>query len=79
MEDEDIEAPKRKIIELEAELVDAQSQEKKEKVKGPSFEIKEYEFSEVQEASNGRFKSRNDLYDKYKQYKDIYSKETLNL
>ena len=33
----------------------------------------------MQEASSDKFKSRNDLYDKYKQYKDIYSKESLKL
>ena len=64
--DEGSQAPKRKNIESDGELVEIEGKKKKENVKGPTFEIKEYEFSEVQEASSGKFKSRNDIYDKYK-------------
>ena len=44
--------------ELEGELVYIEGTKKKEKVK-------EYEFPELQEASSDRFKSRNELYDRY--------------
>ena len=49
---------------------------KKEKVRGTTFEIQEYEFSEVQEVSSDKFKSRTDLYDQYKKENDISSKKS---
>lgn len=47
---------KRKNIESDGELVEIEGKKRIENVKGPTFEIKEYEFSEVQEASSDRFK-----------------------
>ena len=70
---------KGKKNELEGELVEAESKKKKEKVKGPAFEIQEYDFSERQERPNNKFKSRNDLYDNYRKEKYVSSKEYLKL
>ena len=56
------------------EVVEAEIKKKKEKIRGSSFEVQEYEFSEVQEASSDKFKSKDDLYDRYKKDKEISSK-----
>ena len=53
------------------EVVEDEIIKRKEKFKGPSFEIQEYEFLEVHEASSDKFRSKTDLYDKYKKAKDI--------
>ena len=56
-------------IEVEGELVEVvktEAQKKQVKVKGPIFEMQQYEFSEVPQTSTDRFKSRAELYDKYK-------------
>ena len=74
--EENTETPKRKRIELEgetAEVVEAESKRKKEKAKGPVFEIQEYQFPKVQESSSHKFRSKTNLCDKYKKYKDISS------
>ena len=71
--------PKGKKTKLEGEIVEAEGKENKEKFKGPAFEIQEYDFSEVHEASSDRFRSTTDLYDKYKKDKDISLKESLKL
>ena len=52
MEDEESKAPKRQKIESKGELVKAKSNKKKQKFKGPAFEIQEYDFSEIGEGSS---------------------------
>ena len=49
------------------------------KVKGPSFEIKEYVFSDTPKNSTYQFKTRVELFDKYKYDKDIAKNESLKL
>ena len=61
------------------EVVEDEIIKRKEKFKGPSFEIQECEFSEVDEESSVKFRSKTDLFDAYKKDKDISSKESLNL
>ena len=61
------------------EVVEVESEKKKEKVNNLDFEIQEYEFSEVQEVSSDKFRPKTNLYDKYKKDKDISSKESLKL
>ena len=61
------------------EVVDVESEKKKENVNNLSFEIQEYEFSEVQEVSSDKFRSKINLYDKYKKDKDISSKDSFKL
>ena len=48
-------------------------------MKGPAFEIKQYEFFEVPKASTNKFKSRVELYDKYKNNRETYLDESLKL
>ena len=74
VEEEDSETSKRKRTELKKELVEVGSKKLKEKVQDPAFEVQEYNFSEAQEGSSDRFKSRNDLYDIYRQEKYVTSK-----
>ena len=49
------------------------------KVKGPAFEIKEYAFSETPKDSTTQFKTRDELFDKYKDDKDVSTSESLKL
>ena len=65
-EEENLETSKRQNTESEGQLVEvieASNKKGKGKVKGPSFEIQEYEFSEVSEESSEKLKSKSDLYD----------------
>ena len=48
------------------EFVKAEAQKKQVKIKGPVFEMQQYEFSEVSQTSTDRFRSRTELYDKNK-------------
>ena len=57
------------------EVDEFENKKEKGKFKGPAFEIQEYEFSEVQEASSDKFKSKADLYGRYKKDKEISLKE----
>ena len=68
------EVAKRQKIEAEGESVEVvkiESNKKQLKIKGPAFEVQEYKFLEVPETSTDKFKSIVDLYDKYKDDKDI--------
>ena len=49
------------------------------KFKGSSFEIKEYSFSETPKDSTTQFKTRNELFDKCRDEKDVSKNESLNL
>ena len=49
------------------------------KATGPSFEVKEYEFADTAADSTSQFKNKIELLGKYKETKDITSKETLKL
>ena len=78
-EEKNSETFKRQKTKYERELVEVMEVENKKgkgKVKAPTFEIKEYEFSQVQEASSDKSKSIIDLYDQYKKGKEIYLKES---
>ena len=43
---------------------------KQMKVKGPAFEIKEYSFSEAPKGTKDKFKTRFELFDKYRDDKE---------
>ena len=47
------------------------------KVKGPAFEAKDYSFSETPTDSTSQFKNRSELFDKYKDDKEVNSNESL--
>ena len=49
------------------------------KVKGSTFEVKEYAFSETPEGSTDKFKTMDELFDKYTDNRDTYLDESLNL
>ena len=49
------------------------------KVKGPAFEIKEYAFSKTHKESTTQFKTRAELFDKYRDDKEVSKNESLNL
>ena len=48
-------------------------------VKGPAFEIKEYAFSKASKDSTSQFKTRVELFDKYKDDKEVSTNESLKL
>ena len=48
-------------------------------VKGPTFEIKEYSFSKTPKESADQFKTRAELFDKYKDDKETSMDESLKL
>ena len=41
------------------------------KFKGPSFEVKKYAFSETPKDSTSQFKTRAQMFDKYRDDKDV--------
>ena len=49
------------------------------KVKGLTFEVQEYAFSQTPKGSTDRYRSKNELLDKYKEIKDITKNESLKL
>ena len=49
------------------------------KLKGPTFEIKEYFVFETPEGSTDKFKTRVELFDKYKHGKETSMNESINL
>ena len=49
------------------------------KVKGPTFKVQEYEFSQPPEGSTKRYRSNTDIFEKYKENKDITMNESLKL
>ena len=49
------------------------------KFKGASFEIKEYSFSETPKDSTSQFKTKVELFDKYKEDKEVSTDESLKL
>ena len=49
------------------------------KVKGPAFELKEYSFVETPIDSTSQFKTRSELFDKYKDDKEVDLDESLKL
>ena len=61
------------------EVIEPEVEKNKRKVKGSTFEVQEYEFSEVLETSTNKFKPRADLYDKYKNDREIPLKESSKL
>ena len=61
------------------EVVKTETQKKQVKIKGPVFEMKQYEFSKVPRTSTNRFKSRAKLYDKYKNDRETSLHESLKL
>ena len=76
-EEENSESSKSKNTKSEGESVEVSEDENnkgKMKVKGPSFELQEYEFLKVLETFSDKFRSKTDLYDKYKKDKDIFQK-----
>ena len=77
-EEESSKIAKRQKIEAKGVLVEVvkiESKKKQVKIKGPTFEVKQYKLSEVPETSTDKFKSRFDLYDKYKDDRKISIKE----
>ena len=67
---------------VEGELVKvtkAESKNRQMKVKGPSFEIKEYAFLETPKASTHKFKTRAELVYKYRDEKETPMVEYLKL
>ena len=61
------------------EVVKTKGKKNKMKVRGPTFQIKSYAFSEAPKGSTYGFKSRYELFDKYKDNKETKLDETLNL
>ena len=49
------------------------------KVKGPAFEIKEFSFFETPKDSTSQFKTRVEVFDKYKEEEDVMMDESLKL
>ena len=47
------------------------------KVKGPSFEVKEYAFIETPTDSTSTFKYKSELFDKYRDDKEVASGEAM--
>ena len=73
---------KRQNIEVEGELVEVVKDESKKiqvNIKGLAFEMQQYEFSEVPKTSIDKFKSRAELYDKYKNNRDASLDESMKL
>ena len=61
VEEEDSETSNRYKTKLEKQLVEVGNSKKmKGKSQGPAFEVQEYNFSETQEGSGDKFKSRSD-------------------
>ena len=66
-EDDSTTSSKQKV-EMEGEMVKVtktKGKKKQMKVKGPSFEIKEYVFSKTPKEYTTQFKSKAELFDKY--------------
>ena len=49
------------------------------KIKGPTFELREYAFSEIPENSKDKFKDRVELFDKHMDIRDTSLDESLNI
>ena len=49
------------------------------KVKGLTFEVQEYAFSQTPKGSTDRYRSKNELLEKYKEIKEITKNESLKL
>ena len=74
--------PKKKKIEETGKIVQVENvkgNKKNTKFKGPAFEFKEYTFSETPKDSTSQFKTRAELFDKYRDDKDVATNESLNL
>ena len=81
-EEENSESSKQKNTESEGESVEVSEYENKKgkmKVKVPAFELQEYEFLKVLETFSDKFKCKDDLYDRYKKDKEMFSKESSKL
>ena len=84
IEEEEASSKKNKTqkVETEGELVEVvktETQKKKVKIKGPVFEMQQYEFSKVPHTSTYMFKSKAELYDKYKNDRETSLDEYLKL
>ena len=75
--------PKKKNVEETWELVQVTNGKDKKKkyvkVKEPAFEFGEYAFAETPIDSTSQFKNKSELFDKYKDDKDVASEEALKL
>ena len=49
------------------------------KFEGHAFEIKEYAFSETPKDSTSQFKTRAEMFDKYREDKEVATNESLNI
>ena len=73
---------KKKKIHVEGEVVKVKKtkgNKKQMKVKVPAFEIKEYSFSKNHEEYTTQFKTKVELFDKYRDDKEVSTNESLKL
>ena len=66
-EEQRLETTKRQNIDVEGQLVEVTEPEVKKKqgkVKGPTFQVQEYEFSKVPKTPSDNIKSISELYEK---------------
>ena len=60
-------------------MIKTEGKKNKMKVKWPAFEVKEYSFLETLEGYTDKFKTRAELYDKYRDNRETSLDESLNL
>ena len=60
-------------------MIKIEGKKKQKKLKGPALEVKEYAFFETPKGSTNKFKSRDELFDKYKDNRATSLDESLNL
>ena len=60
-------------------MVEDEDKKKEVKFKGPTFEVKEYAFLETPEGYTNKFKSRAELYDRYRDNKETTLDEYFKL
>ena len=73
---------KKQKVQVEGEMVnmiETKGKKNKMKVKGIDFEIKDYALWETPEESTSQFKARVDLFDKYRDDKEVSTNESLKL
>ena len=79
-EEDNSQTSKKQKIDAEGDLLkvtNTESKKRQMKVKGPTFEIKEYAFSKTLEESIDKFKTRAELFDKYRDDKETSMDESL--
>ena len=81
-EEDTSKTPKKQKIEETRQIIqvaDVKANNKHMKFEGHAFEIKEYAFSETPKDCTSQFKTRAELFDKYRDDKQVATNESLKL